>query len=1188
MKNNLIPFAFLALIFLTLNVCSIAQSRGSDNSPPQRPEDYKKPPFEIVDTRIDNMKYWRWAASVGLIPVEPYRDVPPGVYKGSKIKAHAVSREDSPDIPVTNTNTTQSENSIFVNPNNTDHILQSNNSTQNPPGTLYGANYFLSYNSGQTWGGSIYGAGGSNSGDPTTAINLNGRMFVGYISSNYGQGVSYSDNGTNWVAVQCANATGNGILDKNHLWIDNSPTSPYVGNLYNAWTDFYGPNNNNIEFMRSTNAGVSWTNKQNISSAVNAGSHNQGVNIQTGPNGEVYVVWAIYDSWPSDEKAIGFARSLNGGVSFSPATRIINNIRGIRSTGVGKNHRVNSFPSMAVDISGGQYNGHIYVVWANVGVPGVNQGTSVDIYMIKSTNQGQTWSAPIKVNQDPTGLGRKHYFPWITCDPETGTLSVIYYDDRNVGGNKCETWCSVSFDGGETWEDFRVSDVDFTPSPIPGLAQGYMGDYLGIAARGAKVYPVWADNRTGSVMTYVSPFETNNLPRPSNLVASVIFETGQVNLSWNFNYVPGFLNFKIYRNNFLIGTTTGLSYADFLPAYGVYKYKVTAMHVAGESSAVSASVQWGDPQIAVTPMQIIEYIPPQSTSTRYLTVANVGQLDLHFEVSGSTQSNRSPEAYCTPSANCSYGDGLTGFSMGTINNMNSGCSPGGYGNFTNMITDIEMGNTYTVQMKTGYSNQFVCIWIDFNKNEVFENSERILTGFQLQNVNQIYTTQVTIPNGIQGGQTRMRVKAQWQSTPLDPCSNMTYGETEDYSVNVKGWMLVQREKDTLAPGTSRQVEVQFDSNDLTFGTYYGNIKFESNDPDDPIVNVPVTLHVSTFLPLEVNVIAFPPTICAGQSSQLATIVSGGSGNYSYSWTSNPPGFYSTLPNPSVSPQITTTYIVEVNDGTSTATAQAIVVVIQTPSQAATPQGVTSICKGTDQTVFSTNGAPNATNYSWMLQPAQAGTIQGSGLTATVTWNPEYTGLAEIKVRGNNQCGNGIWSNPLQVMIHDLPIVNLGEDMTICAGESVILDAGNPGSTYLWSTGATTQTILVDTTGYGLGQHTFWVQVTNPAGCTSTDEILIEFLDCTGIYNPENPMSVEIYPNPATSKLYVLVTSRRNSQFTLSIVNNLGKKVIELNDLLISTSESIEINLEALPAGVYFLRLDGPEINLSKKIIIQKL
>jgi len=64
------------------------------------------------------------------------------------------------------------------------------------------------------------------------------------------------------------------------------------------------------------------------------------VNIQTGPNGEVYVAWAIYDGWPTDESAIGFAKSTNGGTTYAAGTRIIINIRGIRTSATSKNHRV--------------------------------------------------------------------------------------------------------------------------------------------------------------------------------------------------------------------------------------------------------------------------------------------------------------------------------------------------------------------------------------------------------------------------------------------------------------------------------------------------------------------------------------------------------------------------------------------------------------------------------------------------------------------------------------------------------------------------------------------------------------------------------------------------------------------------------------------------------------------------------
>lgn len=474
-----------------------------------------------VDDRIDNMSYWRRMASLGLVPVQPEVKAPPSIYGTSKLVGKYVMTDESVDVPVTTVNSTQSENSIFVNPQNAQSLLQSNNSTTQPVGSIYGANSFLSTDAGDTWGGSVNGAGGTNSGDPTTAISLSGRYYVGYIHSSGGQGVSYStDGGITWTAKLVAPAPpgfGN-MLDKNHMWIDNSPTSPFEGNLYNAWTNFGGNNNNQIEISRSIDEGETWSPSVNISSAVNAGNHNQGVNIQTGPNGEVYVLWIIYDNWPSDEKALGFAKSMDGGATWQPAVRIHNNIKGIRSSGVGKNMRVNGFPTMACDISDGPNSGAIYVTWCNIGVPGVNTGNDADVYMMKSTDQGVTWSEPVKVNQDASGLGKKHYFPWITCDPESGNLSVIYYDDRNVGSTQCEVYVSNSADGGATWWDMKVSDVAFTPAPIAGLADGYFGDYLGNHARNGWVYPVWTDNRSGSAMTYISPFVTGPPPNQPWLV----------------------------------------------------------------------------------------------------------------------------------------------------------------------------------------------------------------------------------------------------------------------------------------------------------------------------------------------------------------------------------------------------------------------------------------------------------------------------------------------------------------------------------------------------------------------------------------------------------------------------------------------------------------------------------------------
>ncbi len=884
-----------------------------------------------VDYRIDNMGYWKRMAAQGLVPVAPKTLPAKAVYKGSKIDAKSVLTDDSPDVPVSETgNDTQSENSIFVDPNDNSKVLNSNNSTTwsgGSVGSVLGANYFNSNDYGENWTGSIQGAGGGNSGDPAALIGLDGRHYIGFIHSNYGQGVSYSTDGYNWTSV-LAGANDGYMNDKNHLWLDNSPISPYEGNVYDAWTDFSGGNDSRIEFVRSIDGGLTYSSPINVSSASNGYLH-QGVNINSGPNGEVYVIWTIYDNSSLNEDAIGFAKSLNGGVSFSPAVRIIDNTYGIRSAGVSKNQRVNSFPSMAVDISGGSYDGTIYVVWTNIGVPGTNTGTNRSIYLIKSEDQGATWSTPIRVNQGPNTNGKEAYFPWITCDPESGVLSVIFYDDRDVTSTQAEAWVANSYDGGETWEDFRVSDVAFTPSPIPGLAGGYMGDYLGISARGGMVYPVWCDNRNGYVQTFVSPFETNNRAKPSDLVINLTEASGQTDLSWAYSEAKTMQYFVVYRDNVQIGTTTETNFTDMLPDYGVYTYGVTAMHEDGESSAVRGSIQWGHPNISVNPENINVSLFPNQTTTRTLTVTNTGELDLTYNLATAITSKgkSTPKDYCAASGG---GDEyISGVVFGSINNTGTGAN--GYADYTAMSTDVDAGNTYPITVTNGnvYSSDDLGVWIDWNQDEDFEDAgENVVC--EVSNSGQ-GTYNIFVPDGALGGSTRMRIRIKWSGEDCgSPCGTTSYGEVEDYTINVNSWLQLGTYTGTVAPGVSEQIDVNFNSEDLLEGVYTATISINSNDLDTPTLDVPITLTVLEDLSLQINPTADDYDVCIGSSTILHANAEGGTGTYTYSWTSIPEGFTSTDANPEVSITENTIFVLAANDGTETETSQLEIIALELP------------------------------------------------------------------------------------------------------------------------------------------------------------------------------------------------------------------------------------------------------------------
>ena len=138
--------------------------------------------------------------------------------------------------------------------------------------------------------------------------------------------------------------------------------------------------------------------------------------------------------------------------------------------------------------------------------------------------------------------------------------------------------------------------------------------------------------------------------------------------------------------------------------------------------------------------------------------------------------------YCYPTANCTLGDGVVGLVFADIDNSASGCSTDGYGDFTGMSTDLAQNETYDTTIETGYSSQYVRIWIDLNDNYVFEDDEVILTNHFMASVG-THTVPVTIPSDANLGSHIMRVKTNWSSeVPTDACEETTWAETEDYTV----------------------------------------------------------------------------------------------------------------------------------------------------------------------------------------------------------------------------------------------------------------------------------------------------------------------------------------------------------------------------------------------------------------------
>jgi hypothetical protein len=143
----------------------------------------------------------------------------------------------------------------------------------------------------------------------------------------------------------------------------------------------------------------------------------------------------------------------------------------------------------------------------------------------------------------------------------------------------------------------------------------------------------------------------------------------------------------------------------------------------------------------------------------------------------------------------------------------------------------------------------------------------------------------------------------------------------------------------------------------------------------------------------------------------------------------------------------------------------------------------------------------------------------------------------------------------------LPTVDLGADITTCDYEApVTLNAGSHTS-YLWNNNATSATISVTASG------TYSVSVSNVAGCSNTDEVIVTLQDCAGI--KETQIFANIYPNPTSGMV--------NIELSL-ILNNAKIQLIDLQGKILFANtefngQNLMLDLNSLTAGMYLLQIE---------------
>jgi hypothetical protein len=195
--------------------------------------------------------------------------------------------------------------------------------------TLYGCGFAYTNNGGTSWTGARQ-TYTPNSGDPGPFIWGASTSWAGRLGLSCIQGFGYSTNGgSTWVFAQ--NYSGGSSFDKNLSDADDIAGSPFLGRAYTVWTYL---STNRIYISYSTNGGATWTVGATVSPVPPGGHHHQGCDVEVGPGGVVYVIWAncLTNGQNSTEDFLGFAKSTDGGVSWTGVTDNAVDINGIRAS----------------------------------------------------------------------------------------------------------------------------------------------------------------------------------------------------------------------------------------------------------------------------------------------------------------------------------------------------------------------------------------------------------------------------------------------------------------------------------------------------------------------------------------------------------------------------------------------------------------------------------------------------------------------------------------------------------------------------------------------------------------------------------------------------------------------------------------------------------------------------------------
>jgi hypothetical protein len=385
------------------------------------------------------------------------------------------------------------EPSIAINPRNPQNIVA---------GSVLN-NVYVTLDSGKQWQKIKLESPFGVYGDPSIVADNKGNFFYFHLSDPTNGTGGYDSEKLDRIVVQESNDGGltwspgesiglNHPKDQDKQW----PSVDTKGNLYVTWTEFdkYGDESPNclsrILFSKSRN-GKKWSAPLELSQT--PGNCKDDDNTVEGAvpainsDGKVFVAWA-------NQEKIFFDRSFDGGTTWLTNDLAIADQPGGWEFRIPGHDRCNGMPVLVANNSKTNLKGQLYVVWADQR----NGEDDTDIWFTRTSNHGDNWTPVLRVNDDEKG--KHQYLPWVTVDPSSGIIYILYYDRRNHEGAETDVYLAFSTNGGNSFTNVKINERSFTP-----VETTFFGDYLNISAQRGIIAPIWTtmENGVTSVWTAV-------------------------------------------------------------------------------------------------------------------------------------------------------------------------------------------------------------------------------------------------------------------------------------------------------------------------------------------------------------------------------------------------------------------------------------------------------------------------------------------------------------------------------------------------------------------------------------------------------------------------------------------------------------------------------------------------------------